>query len=50
MTGNLICTLLACDLGEVFLRSEELLRDELWLGCGNSTTGCKDLLNFASTW
>jgi hypothetical protein len=49
MTGNLMCTLLPCDLGEIFPRSDELLREELCLGCGNSTTGRNNLLDFAST-
>jgi len=45
-----MCALLACDLGEMLPCPDELLRDELCLDRGGSTTGCKSSLNLASTW
>jgi hypothetical protein len=48
MTGNIMCTLLACDLGKLLLDSYELL-PELCLDRGWFTAGCNTSLNLAFT-
>jgi hypothetical protein len=48
MTGSLMSELLACERAEVLLFPDKLLRGELCLDRGASTTECKSSLNFAS--
>jgi hypothetical protein len=47
MTGNLMWVVLTCDRGDWLLCPDRLLRGELRLDNGCSTTGCRSSLNFA---
>jgi len=49
MVGNLICEL-TCDLKELLVFPDKLLRGEMCLHGDESITGCKSSLNLASTW
>ena len=49
MVGNLVCEL-TCDLRELLVFADKMLRGEMCLDGICSVTGCNSSLNLASTW